>query len=163
MIDVGELLSGLIGHEGIAAAEGSGALEAVELITVDEDGWPHVAWLSAGELVATGPSTIAACLWPSSRTRANLRREGQGLLQAVVRGEVVKLRVRARELRQIVAEGLELTAFVLEVQAHEQDAVGYAEVLGGPRYRLHRDPDAVLTRWRTQLRALTDLTGSDPT
>ena len=51
--------------------------ETMELLTVGPEGWPHVALLSAGEVLAATPEEIRLALWPSSQTTANLRRTGQ--------------------------------------------------------------------------------------
>src|SRR5437879_3989755 len=54
--------------------------ETMELLTVGPEGWPHVALLSAGEVLAATPEEIRLALWPSSQTTANLRRTGQATL-----------------------------------------------------------------------------------
>lgn len=152
-----DVLHGVIGLEGVEAVEGEETLEAIELITTDGEGWPHVAWLSAGELLPVDPSTIAACLWPRSTSSANLLRDGRALLQVVVGGNVVKLRLDARPLGSIEAGGQQFAAFALTVRDREGDAVSYADVLSGPRYRL-TDPASVTARWREQLAALAEIT-----
>lgn len=43
------------------------------LVTTTDDGWPHVAMLSVGELTAVEPHRPRAALWPSSTATANLR------------------------------------------------------------------------------------------
>jgi len=62
--------------------------DTVQLLTVDESGWPRVALLSAGEVLATGPRAIALALWPdgtsgrrAGRDRHRARREGRHRLQ----------------------------------------------------------------------------------
>lgn len=43
-----------------------------QLVTVDDDGWPHIALLSAGEVVLERPDGARLALWPDSTTSANL-------------------------------------------------------------------------------------------
>jgi hypothetical protein len=152
--DVRELLSGRTGPEGVdAASSGTGALEALEVVTADADGWPHIAWLSAGEVLPVGPTTLGMCLWPNSTSTRNLERSGHALLQIVVDGEVWKLRLEVRPLGRIDVDGRALAAFRAEVVDGKRDAVPYADVLTGPSYRLH-EPAAVGERWHAQLAEL---------
>ena len=43
---------------------------AAVLATVDAEGWPHLAYLSAGEVLVHGPRRVSVCLWPASRSTA---------------------------------------------------------------------------------------------
>jgi hypothetical protein len=49
------------------------ASQALHLSTVDEDGWPHGAMLSAGEILALDASEVAMLLYQSSNTSKNSR------------------------------------------------------------------------------------------
>ncbi|MCY4087836.1 MAG: hypothetical protein OXG37_13380 [Actinomycetia bacterium] len=40
--------------------------------TTNDDGWPHVAMMSVGELAAVDPHRPRAALWRSSTATANL-------------------------------------------------------------------------------------------
>ena len=51
--------------------------EAIRLSTVDEDGWPHAAMLSAGEVLITKAGTFSIAIWPGSSTAKNLARDGR--------------------------------------------------------------------------------------
>jgi hypothetical protein len=151
--DVRDLFAGYLGHDGIDAALGGEPLEAIELLTSDEDGWPHVAWLSPGEVAPVGPGSLGLCLWSNSTTTRNLGRDGRALLQAVVEGEVHKLRLSVRPLGPVDVDGTTLAGFICEVAGRKRDAVPYADVLAGPAYRLN-DAPSVAERWHAQLRAL---------
>src|ERR671930_279405 len=73
----------------------SGIGETFLLLTVDADGWPHMAMLSVGELVAADPGTLRAALWLHSTATRNLAREERGLLALVHDGAGYYLRCRA--------------------------------------------------------------------
>lgn len=151
--DLRSILAGIVGHEGVEAATAGDPLDALELVTADSAGWAHVAWLSAGEILVVSPSTLAMCLWPASTTTANLDRNGRALLQAVVAGAVVKLRLAVRPIGQLTVGDMVFAGFLGELVDRAGDAVGYADVLSGPTYRLHSAAD-VTERWRRQLAVL---------
>jgi hypothetical protein len=117
-----------------------------ELVTVDEDGWPHVGLLSVGEVLATGPSELRLALWASSTTTANLRRTGRGLLALVHDGGYCKVRVHADPLRDIDSAGRSITTFRASVVDVVDDRVGYATLSGGIAFELD-DPGPAIRRW----------------
>lgn len=49
-----------------------------ELITIDADGWGHIAFLSVGEVLVLDNIHLRIGLWPNSGSSANLIRTGQG-------------------------------------------------------------------------------------
>ena len=159
-IDLRESFAGRVGSDGVAAARAGGPLEAFELLTATPDGWPHVAWLSPGEMLLVDASTCRWCLWPDSTTVANLRASGRALLQAVIGPRVVKVRFSARPLGNIEVAGMSLAAFEATVIDGSEDSAPYAEVTSGLRYEL-KDPEAVADRWEAQLDALRELSTND--
>src|SRR5258708_10186028 len=56
---------------------------AAVLGTVDDAGWPHLAYLTAGEVLAHCLLRLSFALSPTSRIAANLLRLGHFLLHAV--------------------------------------------------------------------------------
>lgn len=149
----GTQLAGLVGPEAVEGALEQEALEALQLLTVDEEGWAHVALLSAGEVLPVEDDRLALCLWRGSTTTRNLVRDPRAVLHAVSRGVIVKLRLDVQPLGSISAGGADLEAFLASTVGSSRDAVGYAAVLGGIRYRL-TDVEGVVERWRAQLAAL---------
>ena len=119
----------------------------LELVTLDEHGWPHVALLSVGEVLAVSPSELRLALWASSGTSANLRRTGRGLLAVVHDGAYLKVRFSAEPLPAIAAGERTLTAFAAQVAEVDADRVGYATLTGGIGFELD-EPGPVLERWR---------------
>ena len=51
--------------------------QAMRLSTVDADGWPHAALLSAGDMVIMPSGKIRFVLFPKSTLTSNLDREGR--------------------------------------------------------------------------------------
>src|SRR5882672_10865714 len=68
---------------------------AAVLATVDAAGWPHLAYLSAGEVLLHGPRRMSLCLWSASRSTANLQRVGRGVLYAAAEGSVWETKLAA--------------------------------------------------------------------
>ena len=102
------------------AVEAGGApAQAFPFVTVDAEGFPHVALISGRETDVGGDGSLLVALG-SPTTRANLQRSGRATLVAV-EGETahsVKLMLR----RSFEAEGL--LGAVLDVSSHKADSVG---------------------------------------
>lgn len=156
-----ELLHARAGDAAVDAAAGAQDLEALELITVDEDGWPHVAWLSAGEILPRGSGACVLGVWSASGTARNLRRRGQALLHGVVDGAAATVRLQIEDLGSVEVAGVRLTAFAARATSARLDGASYATALGGPRFRLH-EPAPVVARWRDQLAELAAAPGARP-
>jgi hypothetical protein len=134
---------------------GSAVGTTFELITVDEQGWPHVALLSAGEILATGPSSLRLALWASSGTTANLGLTGRALLTFVDDHSYHKVRMTATRIESPAIESMPLAAFLATVLEVQVDEVPYASVTGGITFEL-ADPTATVKRWSDTLEALRD-------
>ena len=119
---------------------------AAVLGTVDDAGWPHLAYLSAGEVLAHASERLSFALWPTSRSTANLRRVGHAVLHAVADGAVWETRLVA----QARADSADLVVFDAEVIDVRRHAAPYAEVTGLIGFRL-TDPVSTLDRWRRQI------------
>lgn len=131
--------------------------EAAILASTDEEGWPHQAYLSVGEVYAPGPGHLYLATWPSSRTARNLERAARATLSAAVEGVVWEARL-AVERCAGEGEGPALfRAQVLEVRRHEAPYARVERLIG---FRL-LDEAAVVERWRKQLIALRRQAESD--
>jgi hypothetical protein len=145
-------LLGLLDGDDLAADEGLTFL----LLTTTEDGWPHLAMLSVGELVAVAPRRLRVALWRGSTAAANLARAGRATITLVHAAAGYSIRVRAEQRPDLaLADGQRLAAFDLAVDEVFEDVAPYATLTGGVTYRLH-DPAAVLPRWQETIRALRD-------
>lgn len=92
--------------------------QAVPFLTVDENGFPHVALLSRAEL-EPGTDAILAVI-ASPHTQANLQRSPRATLIAVqgTTAHYVKLRMT----RSLTADGL--VGCVFEIVQHKRDSLG---------------------------------------
>ena len=131
------------------------AVSAV-LATVAEDGWPHLAYLSAGEVLIAA-DRLRVRLWPRSGSAANLRREGKVALHAAADGAAWELRL-AIVGRVDAPDRLIVEMVVVEAISHRAP---YAEVRGMIGFKLH-DEAKTLAGWEAQiadLRLLGELAG----
>ncbi len=123
---------------------------AAILATADAEGWPHLAYLSAGEILVQD-TRLSLALWPTSETCANLRRTGQAVMQVGADGVVWEARLK---LTPRATDGDTRTAiFDGEVQGLRRHAAPYADVLCLISFRLH-DAPATLERWTEKLAEL---------
>ena len=106
------------------------------LSTTDENGWPQVAMLSVGELVATEPRTVRAGLWLHSGTTKNLTRDGRATLVLIANGNGYYVRTMARRGADLDLgpEG-RLAYFTLEVEDVQEDSTDYATLTSGVTLR----------------------------
>lgn len=125
---------------------------AYPLTTVDADGWPHVALLSAGELLVRDPGTLRLALHAGSGTTASLRAGGRGTLLAVLGDAALTVRLQATALGDLDVAGLALAAFEARVVEVREHRAPYARLRTGITFEL-TDPD-VPERWRATRRAL---------
>lgn len=126
--------------------------QALRLGTVDSDGWPHAAVLSAGDMVVMPSRRIRFALFPQSTVTSNLEREGRLTIALSLDGRICELRLRARRLAHSTPD-VPLAFFEAEVETVRQHVAPYATVTTGLTFSLH-DPQAVLPRWQRQIAAL---------
>lgn len=126
--------------------------QALRLSTVDSDGWPHAALLSAGDMVVMPSGRIRFALFPQSTVTSNLEREGRLTISLSLDGGICELRLRARRLAHSASD-VPLAFFEAEVETVRQHVAPYATVTGGATFSLH-DPQAVFPRWQRQIAAL---------
>jgi hypothetical protein len=140
----------LLDSDDLAGSEGFTML----LATVTEDGWPHLAMLSVGEVVATADASMRLALWPGSTATHNLTPSGCGTLSAVVDGTSYSVRLAvSREGEVETPLAGQLARFEARVDGASSDEAPYAVLESGVRFRL-KDPEAVLARWADLREAL---------
>jgi hypothetical protein len=147
------LMDLLTGHD-LARREGLTLL----LVTTALDGWPHVAMLSAGEVLATGPSEVRLALWPGSGTTANLAQSGRSLLMIVAGNASYYVRLAARRGGDLSLSQGPRAFFVATVEDVLEDVVGYAEITSGIGFRL-KQPAVVLVAWTEAVAAMRSAPG----
>jgi hypothetical protein len=125
-------------------------LRAAILVTSDAEGWPHVAYLSMGEVLAHARG-ISIALWPNSRTSSNIARDGRAVLHAAAQNSVWEARLSLKQ-RAVQGPG-DLAIFDGDILTTRRHTAPYADVLDLIVFRLHDTP-ATLDRWTTQIRRL---------
>lgn len=144
-----ELLE-VLGGRDLASAVGFTVL----LLTVREDGWPHQAMLSVGEVLANRPSQIRLALWETSTAATNLARARRGTLTCVVGETAYAIRLTTTAMPDLrVAPDIIRARFHAVVEEVTADRAPYAVLESGVRYRLI-DERSVLQRWRATISAL---------
>jgi hypothetical protein len=131
--------------------------QALRLSTVDPDGWPKAALLSAGDVLAISNRRLRLAVFANSGTAANLERDGRLTISLALNGGMCSLRLRARKCGEGMAE-LSLAFFEAEVERVRTHLAAYADVTEGLTFALH-DPPAVLDRWQRQIAALRTIPG----
>jgi hypothetical protein len=126
--------------------------QAIRLSTVDADGWPKAALLTAGDVLALPNGRFRFAIFAGSGTAANLERDGRLTLGLSLDGGVCSLRMRARKCSQGLPE-LSLAFFEAEVERVRVHVAPYAAVTSGITFALH-EPAAVLKRWDREIAAL---------
>jgi hypothetical protein len=126
--------------------------QALRLSTIDADGWPHAALLSAGDMLVLPSGRIRFVIFPQSTTTTNLERDGRLTLSLSIDGGMCELRLRVRRLEHSSPE-VPLAFFEAEVGGARIHVAPYADVTGGITFALH-DPQAVLQRWQRQIAAM---------
>jgi len=121
--------------------------EAMLLMTVTEDGWPHNAMVSAGEVVALDKEHLRVALWPGTTTTKNCIRTKKALLVAVYKGKVNYIRLTLSPLGVLEGAKHPLERFSAKVELFKEDQAKYAEITSGIQISL-KDTSAVLTRWK---------------
>lgn len=127
--------------------------EALCLSVAGTDGWPHLALLSAGEVLAVSPTELRLALHAGSGTTAGLEASGRALLLVAHDGAAVAARLTARPLGTAEIAGVDLARFAATVEDVALHRAPYAHFESGPRFRL-TERDATLARWRETLASL---------
>ncbi len=127
--------------------------ETILLLTVSETGWPHLAMLSVGELLAVAPGEVRMALWKGTRTGDNLRRTSQGTLALVHGGAGHYVELQVTDSGRLEAGPMTLDYFSCKVARVLTDVVGYATLTSGIRFDLPRQ-DEVVSRWERTVEAM---------
>jgi hypothetical protein len=124
------------------------------LLTTTQEGWPHVAMLSVGEVLAVGPSELRIAVWSTSSSTANLTHRPRATLVVTHAGTGYYLRCLGRRGQDLeTQETGHLAVFHLQIDDVLEDAVPYAWIESGITFRL-RVPEQVYPRWHTVIELL---------
>ncbi|WP_026693412.1 pyridoxamine 5'-phosphate oxidase family protein [Peribacillus kribbensis] len=127
--------------------------EAMFLMTLTEDGWPHNAMISVGELTAFDKSTLRLALWQGTTTTENIKRNKRALLAAVYKGRVNYVRLSLESMGALPDQKTSLELFNAKVEAFKEDEAKYAEITTGIQISL-LDSESVLARWKNTVKAM---------
>lgn len=129
--------------------------DTILLITVSETGWPHLAMLSVGEMLAVSPTKIRIALWQGTASGKNLARDGKATFVFILDGAGVYVEAVASPEEPLAFEHGPLDSFMCDVAGVLIDEVDYATLTGGIGFVLP-DAPSVLERWRTTIDAMGD-------
>jgi hypothetical protein len=148
----------LLNGEDIASRQGVTFL----VLTTTPEGWPHLAMVSVGELLALGGDRLRLALWLQSTAVTNLTRTGRTTLALVHGGAGYYVRCAARRVEDLPSgRAGRLAQFELEVEEAFEDIAPYAELTSGITFRL-KNPPEVLPAWQETIAALRRAAASDP-
>ncbi len=123
------------------------------LLTVGPEGWPYVAMLSVGEVLATTDREIRLALWRGSTSTANLTRTGRATLMVVHDGAGYYIRLTARRLGDLSIRQMPRAFFHAAIEEVLEDAVTYAVITAGLTFRLN-EPEKVVPSWEDTVQAM---------
>ncbi|GAB6928459.1 pyridoxamine 5'-phosphate oxidase family protein [Paenibacillus sp. JCM 10914] len=126
---------------------------AMLLLSTTEDGWPHTAMISVGEIVALDPAHLRLGLWHGTVTTGNLLRTGRATLVAIHEGVAHYVRMRLLALPDLPQALHPRQRFAADIVHVREDVAKYADILSGVTVRLHK-PDEVLQRWEHSIQEL---------
>lgn len=127
--------------------------EAFLLQTVNEDGWPHSAMISVGEVLAADPYTFRLMLWPNTITTINLIRSNKAQLVIIHEGLVYYIKLRTKHHSAVNPDVHIGERFSARIHALKIDQAKYAKIETGIQVRLY-NPDTVIERWQAQVEVL---------
>ncbi|WP_145410090.1 pyridoxamine 5'-phosphate oxidase family protein [Paenibacillus xylanexedens] len=127
--------------------------EAMQLLTVSEDAWPHQAMISVGELVAISPTILRLALWSGTQTSKNMERTGKATLIAIVDHQLLTIRLALRTLPPIAESVHPRDRYEGEITSIRVDHAPYADITSGITYQLNDEP-GTLKRWEETIAEL---------
>ncbi len=145
-----EEIQPLLSGEDLAAREGLTFL----VLTTTPEGWPHLAMVSVGELLAHDERRLSLALWLNSTAATNLALTGRATLALVHHEAGYYLRCSARPGEDLPpGRAGRLAVFHLTVEEAFDDVAPYAQITSGITYRL-RSPSEVFPAWEETISAL---------
>ncbi|PFC74460.1 hypothetical protein CN290_12375 [Bacillus cereus] len=120
--------------------------EAMMLLTVSEDGWPHTAMISVGEIVAINLMELRIGLWPSTSTTGNIIRSNKATLVLFYKGKAHYIRLSLERLEELPSARYQRERFSAKVISTREDVAKYADITSGIQIEL-KNSDEVIERW----------------
>ncbi|WP_342572534.1 pyridoxamine 5'-phosphate oxidase family protein [Paenibacillus sp. FSL R5-0749] len=127
--------------------------EAMQLLTVSEDQWPHQAMISMGEVIAISPRQLRLALWQGTQTSMNMSKTGKATLIAVQGQRLLHIRMEVELLPEIKGAVHPRDRFEAQVLQVRMDHAPYAEITSGITFQL-KDELGAITRWQETIEEL---------
>lgn len=120
--------------------------EAMMLLSVSEEGWPHAAMISVGEIVAVNKKELKIAIWPQTQTAANLLRTKKATLVAINKGKAHYIRLKLDPLPALKDAKYDRERFTAKVVSVKEDTAKYAKIISGIQFDLY-EPKSMIQRW----------------
>ncbi|MEO2204168.1 pyridoxamine 5'-phosphate oxidase family protein [Paenibacillus pabuli] len=127
--------------------------DAMQLLTMSEDGWPHQAMISVGEIIAINPDTLRFALWPGTQTSMNMNRTGKATLIAVHEHRLLYVRLEISALPPLKEAIHPRDRYEAHVAGVRVDRAPYADITTGITFQL-KDEVASISRWKETIAEL---------
>ncbi|MBE9916252.1 pyridoxamine 5'-phosphate oxidase family protein [Paenibacillus donghaensis] len=127
--------------------------EAMMLLTVTEEGWPHTAMISVGEVIAVDSKRLRLAIWPDTTTTNNIIRTEKATLALVYGGAAHYIKLALRRLPELPDAQHPRERFEAEIISARSDVAVYADLTTGIQIDL-KDESSVIERWRETLTEL---------
>lgn len=120
--------------------------EAMQLLTVTDGQWPHVAMISMGEVVALSPNGLRLALWRGTQTSMNMMETGKATLIAIHGQRLLHIRLEVQLLPELTNAVHPRDRYECKIRHIRIDQAPYAEITSGITFQL-KDETATLIRW----------------
>ncbi|WP_366289023.1 pyridoxamine 5'-phosphate oxidase family protein [Paenibacillus sp. AN1007] len=127
--------------------------EAMQLLTVTDGQWPHLAMVSMGEVVAMSPSRLRLALWQGTQTSMNMMETGKAALIAVHGQRLLHVRLEVRLLPELADAVHPRDRYECNILHIRVDQAPYAEITSGITFQL-KDTNGALARWAAAIEDL---------
>ena len=130
-----------------------GAGFTILLVTVETAGWPRIALLSVGEVLAPDEGSLHLALWPGTTSTRELTRTGQATLACVVDGASYSIHAHFERGEDLTTGSMQHAYFAGRIDECLVDEVSYARLTTGVEFELP-NPDSVVPRWEATIESV---------
>ncbi|MGR6342240.1 pyridoxamine 5'-phosphate oxidase family protein [Priestia megaterium] len=117
--------------------------EVMMLLTVGEDGWPHTAMISVGEIIAMNRNELRIGLWPNTSTTANIIRTSKAILVLIYKGKAHYIRLSLERLEELSTTRYPRERFSAKVISVREDVAKYADITSGIKIELKNNKEVI--------------------
>lgn len=120
--------------------------EAMMLLTVTEDGWPHTAMISVGEMVGVNQEELRIGLWQNTETSKNIVRTKKATVNFFYNGKAIYIELSLEKLDPLKNTEYPRDRFSAKIISFREDMAKYADIISGVQIEL-KMPEEVIRRW----------------